>query len=120
MEPPPREPYDPSPLDAEKARKRREFERILAQHTQAANDSYDSSIQRSDNPAVQAEIENARQNALAMMRANHRDALAQLDALYTRLHREARAEHDARQRDMAELAELEFSNELQRYELECQ
>ena len=50
----------------------------------------------------------------------HDDAVAQINSRYVRLHREARAGHDARQMDLAELAELERRNELQRYELECQ
>ena len=109
------------PLNAEKARKQRELERIHAQYAQAQNDSSDRSLEiYADDPEFHAEIESARRNGLAMLRANHNNALAQLDALYVRLHREAGAEHDARQRDIAELAELELRNELQRYELECQ
>ena len=55
-----------------------------------------------------------------MIRANYLNVFAQLNTDFARLHREAKWDHDARQIELAEIAELELRNETLRYELECQ
>ena len=113
--------YDPSPLDAEKAAIQRQLDLSLAQQIQEANTMFGNMLEtHADNPAIQADVEESRQMAISMIRANYLNAVSQLDSRYARLHREGKAEHDARQRGLAELAALELRNELQRYELECQ
>ena len=115
------EEYDPSPQDAEKADIQRRLDRLLAQQIQEANTMFGNMLETyADNPALQAGIEDARQRAIRGIRSNYNNAVSHLDSRYARLHREGKAEHDARQRELAELAALELRNELQRYELECQ
>ena len=115
------EPYDPSPLEAWMADTQRLLDQELAQQIQQANTVYSNMIERNANrPDIQANIEETRLRAMRMIRANHNDAVTQLYSRYARLHREAKADHDALQIELTELAELELRNELQRYELECQ
>ena len=115
------EEYDPSPLDAEKADIQRRLDRLLAQQIQEANTLFGNSLEiHADDPALKVEIEESRQRAIRQIRANYNNAVAELDSNFARLHREAKADHDAHQMELAELAELELRNELQRYELECQ
>ena len=115
------EEYDPSPLNAEKAETQRRLDRTLANETQQANTLYDNLLEvHADDPARQADLQESRQSLLRTIRAQHDNAVDQVNSRYVRLHREAKARHDARQMDLAELAELELRNELQRYELECQ
>ena len=114
------EPYDPAPVDAEKATILRRLDRSLEQQIGQANAAFGNMAEnRADDPASLAEVEQARQSTIRQIRAAYRDAAAELESRLAREHREARADHDTRERERAELAALELRNEMMRYELEC-
>lgn len=120
-EPPEPRPYDRAPLEAEKAERQRRLDRTLAQQLGQTDVMFNNMAEtHADDPEFLAEIDDSHRSTRATIQAQHREAVAQLEARYERLHREARQSHVVRQERAAELAAREFRNELQRYELECQ
>ena len=113
-------PYDPAPLDTEKATILRRLDRTLEQEIGQTNTAFGNMAEiYADDPAILAEVEQARQSTIRQIRGYHRDALDELDRRIARQHREARAAHDNREQRRAEQAAAEMSNELARYEIEC-
>lgn len=115
------EPYDPGPLEAEKATIQQRLNLALEEELGTTVRMFGILQEnRADDPALQAEIEASKQSTLRDIRAIHNDAVAELERRFVRAHREAREAHDTAERERAELAALEFRNEMMRYELECQ
>ncbi len=114
-------PYDPAPLNADKAAIVKRLSLSLDRNIGQTNTAFDNMAEiHADDPAILTEVEQARQSTIRQIRALHRDAVAELESRFAREHREARADHDTRERERAELAALELRNEMMRYEIECQ
>ena len=114
------EPYDPSFLDAEKAAIQRRLDATLADSLETADRIYAHDAETyADDPDTLTELEDSHRRLRSQMRADHRSVVADLERRFAQEHRQARAVHDAAERDRAELAALQLSNEMKRYELEC-
>lgn len=113
-------PYDPAPLDTDKATILKRLDRSLEQQIGQANAMYDNMADTyADDPAILTEVEQGHRSLIAQIRAAYRTTAADVEARFAREHREARAAHDAHERQRAELAAAKLSNEIKRYEIEC-